>query len=611
MIHGSLPLGAVAQAGGGVSFRVWAPSSGRVDVHLVAPAEMTVPLAPEERGYHAAVVDGVGPGVRYFFRLDGSVERPDPCSRFQPLGVHGPSEVIEFGENKTAPPPRTPLADYVIYELHIGTFSPRGDFDGVIERLPDLGELGVTAVELMPVAQFPGERNWGYDGVYPYAVQASYGGPAGLRRLVDACHSAGLAVVLDVVYNHLGPEGNYLRDFGPYFTDTYRTPWGPALNFDGAFSDEVRRFFIESALYYFQTFKIDALRVDAIHAIVDNTARPFLEELAAAVHAFGRREGRPAYVIAESDLNNARVVRPVETGGLGFDAQWADDFHHALHALLTGESNGYYGDFGSVEHLARALRRGYVYAGEYSGFRNRGHGNSAAGLVPENFVVCSQDHDQIGNRMLGERLTSLVSYEGLKLAAGAVLLSGFLPLIFMGEEYGEEAAFQFFVSHSNPGLVEAVRKGRAAEFKAFAWQGEPPDPQSEATLERSRLDWSLAAAGKHARLRELYGTLIRLRRDLPGLRFEGFEQEEVWCDQKAKTLGFRRSSANGDVFAAFNFGREEAALSAPPGGVWRKVFDSAAAEWLGTGSSLPEALDAAAGSPRLGSLAFVLYRRDV
>ena len=451
-------LGAIYLGDGRCSFRVWAPRAQQVEVRIVAPGQRIIPLRRDERGYHEVVAESVDPGTRYFYRLDGESERPDPASRFQPEGVHGPSQVVDsrfswgdagwFG---------LPLRDYIIYELHVGTFTGEGTFAAVVTHLEQLKELGITVLELMPVAQFPGSRNWGYDGTYPFAVQNSYGGPDGLKHLVSACHQRGLAVVLDVVYNHLGPEGNYLGDFAPYFTDRYRTPWGPAVNFDGAHSDEVRRFFIENALSWVTEFHVDGLRIDAVHAILDFSAKPFLQELAEAVHAQAERLNRRIYLIPESDLNDTRLIRAPEVGGFGLDAQWNDDFHHALHTLLTGERTGYYEDFGEIRHLVKGFREGFVYSGEYSPYRRRRHGNSSRSLPAHRFVVFAQNHDQVGNRLRGDRLSHLVSLEALKLAAGVILLSPFIPLLFMGEEYGEIAPFEYFVSHSDPGLIEAVR----------------------------------------------------------------------------------------------------------------------------------------------------------
>ncbi len=585
--------GAVYLGDGRCSFCVWAPRAQTVAVRLTAPRERLVPLTQGERGYHRGVAAGVEPGSLYFYLLDGEKERPDPASRSQPQGVHGPSQVVDlraFGRPDYCWPGPA-QQDLVFYELHVGTFTPEGTFDAVIPRLRELRELGITALELMPVAQFPGSRNWGYDGVYPFAVQASYGGPEGFRRLVDACHRHGLAVFLDVVYNHLGPEGNYLEDFGPYFTDRYRTPWGMALNFDGPGSNEVRRFFIENALFWITEFHVDGLRLDAVHAITDKAALPFLEELAAAVHRRAERLGRRIYVIAESDLNDPRIVRPPALGGCGLDAQWNDDFHHALHALLTGEQDGYYRDFGRTEHLARAFREGYVYTGQYSAYRQRRHGRRLHLASGAQLVVFAQNHDQVGNRARGERLSALTSFAGLKLAAGVVLLSPFLPLLFMGEEYGETAPFQYFTSHQDPALAEAVRRGRRKEFAAFAWAGGVPDPQDEATFQRSRLNYALRREGRHRVLREFYRELLRLRRELPPLADLNPENREAIAFEQRRVLFVRRWSGSLEVCLVFSFNEEEAAITLPvPAGRWQKHLDAAEERWLGGGSTVPDTL---------------------
>ena len=397
----------------------------------------------------------------------------------------------------------------------------------------------------MPVAQFPGGRNWGYDGVFPFAVQNSYGGPEGLKRLIKACHQRGLAVVLDVVYNHLGPEGNYLAAYGPYFTQRYRTPWGPALNFDGPDSDEVRRFFIDNALYWASEYHIDALRLDALHAIVDLSPQPFVAELAETVHRARERWNRKFYLMAESDLNDVRLVRSPDLGGYGLDAHWNDDFHHALHTVLTGEQTGYYSDFGRLEQLAKAWREGFIYSGEYSPYRRRRHGSSSRDVAAERLVVFAQNHDQVGNRLGGERLSQLVSFEALKLAAGAVLLSPFLPLLFMGEEYGEVAPFGYFVSHSDPALIEAVRQGRQEEFAAFGWPGEPPDPLDEATFLRAKLDHRLRREGKNKVLLEFYRELLGLRRELSVLTDLGRRDRDVQGYEREKVLWVRMNRGRG------------------------------------------------------------------
>ncbi len=589
--HRSLPLGASPLPDSRCRFLVFAPSAEAVEVRLLAPEERVVLLERDDLGYHHGVVDGVEAGARYLYRLDGGKERPDPASRFQPDGVHGPSMVIDPGAFSWMGREwrGIPLPSYILYELHVGTYTPEGTFDAIIPRLDSLAELGVTALELMPVSQFPGRRNWGYDGVYPFAVQESYGGPDGLKRLVDACHRRGLAVVLDVVYNHLGPEGNYFSDFGPYFNDRYRTPWGPAVNFDGPHSDEVRRYFLENALRWLREFRVDALRLDAIHGIMDFSASPFLAQLAEAVGDLRKEEGRMMYLIPESDLNDSRIVTPRNEGGYGLDAQWNDDFHHAVHSLLTGERDGYYGDFGGIGHLARAFTDGFVYSGQYSAYRKRRHGNPARHLPAERFVVFAQNHDQVGNRMRGDRLSRLVSFESLKLAAGAVLLSPFLPLLFMGEEYGEVAPFLYFVHHGDEGIIEAVRKGRKEEFAAFGWMGEPPDPQDEGTFLRSRPDHALRGTGSHAVLLGFHRELIRIRKTDPVLRRPVREGMEVVPFGKERALAILRRDGSARTAAVFHFGDVPAYLALPlPGEGWEKVLDSADVRWGGPGGAAPE-----------------------
>lgn len=582
-------MGATYLGEGRCRFRVWAPYAHTVALHIVAPENRIVPLHRAGRGYYEAVVSAVPPGSRYFYLLDGKKERPDPASRYQPEGVHGPSAVVDL-TRQPWPDERWrghPQEELIFYELHVGTFTPEGTFQAIIPYLPELAALGITVVELMPVAQFPGSRNWGYDGVYPFAVQNTYGGPQALRQFVAACHQQGFSVFLDVVYNHLGPEGNYLGDFGPYFTDRYQTPWGRAINFDGPGSDEVRRFFIENALYWVTEFAVDGLRLDAVHAIFDQSARHFLAELAATVRQAAAKRGRRVHLIAESDLNNARLIRPPLVGGYGLDAQWSDDFHHALHALLTGEANGYYRDFGLVEHLAKAFRCGFVYTGEYSAYRERRHGGPTELCKPEQFVVFAQNHDQVGNRALGERLSTLVPFPALKLAAGVVLLSPFLPLIFMGEEYGETAPFQYFTSHTDPELAAAVVRNRRAEFARFGWAA-VPDPQDEATFRRSRLHRERLQEDRSGALFAFYRELIRLRRTLPPLANLSWEQMAVTAFERERVLLVRRWNGATDVALIFSFNPEPQTVTLPlPGGPWEKLLDAAAATWLGAGSPTP------------------------
>ncbi len=585
-------IGARYLGDGRSSFRVWAPLVDSVRLHITSPKDRWVKLIREEGGYWSATVDGVMPGTLYKFAVGDASEYSDPASRSQPLGVHGPSEVVDLSYEWTDSAWHGPdLKDYLIYEIHVGTFSELGTFDSMIPLLDYVADLGVTAVELMPVAQFPGGRNWGYDGVYPFAAQKSYGGADGLRRLVNACHERDLAVVLDVVYNHMGPEGNYLEEFGPYFTERYSTPWGKAINFDGPYSDEVRYFFIQNALQWVLDYHIDALRLDAVHSILDATPMTFLEELALAINEEREKTGRNIYLMPESADNNSRLVWEREQGGYGLDAVWSDDFHHALHVTLTGEQNGYYEDYTGFGDLPKAISEGFVYTGQYSRFRHRRHGLNTGGIPDERFIVCCQNHDQVGNRMLGERLSTLVSFEALKLAAAWTILSPFVPLVFMGEEYGEVAPFQYFVSHTDPELVEAVRSGRRAEFSSFHWMGDIPDPQDEATFHRSRLDHELRANGQHISLLAYYRELIRLRKSLSPLAEACREMQEVSTRDSERVLLVRRWSGEDHTAALYNFGKSEAQVQPElPGGKWRKLLDSAEPQWAGPGAVAPDAL---------------------
>ncbi|MCF8107051.1 MAG: malto-oligosyltrehalose trehalohydrolase [Desulfohalobiaceae bacterium] len=586
-----MKVGGLYQGENRCTFRVWAPYAEEMSVHFPERPQRTVPMERLEEGYYQVTCPDTPPETRYSYLLPGGQQRPDPASRFQPGDVHGPSEVVDQGRYpwRDSAWRMFPKEEIIAYELHTGTFTPEGTFEAVIPRLDALQELGVNTLNLMPVAQFPGSRNWGYDGVLLYAVQNTYGGPQGLKQLVDACHCRDMAVILDVVYNHLGPEGNYLAQFGPYFTETYQTPWGEALNFDGAHSDQVRNFFIENALYWLREFHVDGLRLDAVHAILDMSAKPFLQELAEKVDYFRKQHKRQAYLIPESDLNDTRLIRSRESGGFGHDAQWNDDFHHALHALLTGENHGYYQDFGRPAHLTKSLQQGYAYTWDYSPYRRRHHGNYSMDIPGDRFVAFSQNHDQVGNRMLGDRLSSLVSFEALKLAAASVLLSPFLPLLFMGEEYGEEAPFLYFVSHSDPDLIQAVREGRKKEFAVFDWPGDPPDPQSEATFQRCILNWEQRSQGDHKRLLDFYRELIRLRRELPALAHPDRGSRKAWSDDRKKLVFLQRNNQGGQVLCLYSFGAMEQRVELDPGpGEWSRVLDSAGSAWGGPGSFLPE-----------------------
>lgn len=506
--------GALYEGNGHCAFTVWAPGKKSVTLHLGDGRKLN--MEGSKTGYFSTTADNITPGCRYRYLVDEG-EFPDPASFFQPEGVHGSSEVVDHQRF-----PWTdgswrgiPLGELVLYELHVGTFTPEGSFDAIIPRLNALRQLGINAIELMPVGQFPGNRNWGYDGAYPYAVQNSYGGPEGFKRLVDACHAQGIAVFLDVVYNHLGPEGNYFSSFGPYFSSKYHMPWGEALNFDGEWCDGVREYFSNNAVYWFDHFHLDGLRLDAVHTIYDDSAISFWELLNDKVQQLEQATGWRRHLVAESDLNSTRVVRPAHEGGYGFEAQWLDDFHHALYTLLDEKGRVRYEDYGSLEQLAKAYREGFVLTGDWVAFRKKKFGASSAGVPGNRFVVFNQNHDQVGNRVRGERLSLLVDFDRLKLAAAALLLSPYVPMLFMGEEYGEENPFYYFVSHGEERLIAAVREGRKKDFQNFGGEGEYPDPQSEKTFTASVIDWDRRQNGRHGLLLDWYRELIGLRKQAP------------------------------------------------------------------------------------------------
>ena len=600
----------------GVQFRVWAPKASSVSLRVVGESR-EISMNPEQKGYFTTFVNSLGAGTRYFYLLNSSQQRPDPASRSQPEGVHGPTEVIDPSEFKWEDQDwrGIPLEEMIIYEIHAGTFTHEGTFEAIIPFLDYLKkDLGVTTIELMPIGQFPGERNWGYDGTYLYAPQNSYGGPNGLKSLINVCHQKGLAILLDVVYNHLGPEGNYLGDYGPYFTDRYQTPWGPAINYDGPESDEVRKFVVDNTLYWVTEYHVDGLRIDAIHGIFDFSARHILNDIREAVDSEAKKLDRQIVVIAESDLNDVRVINPPNRGGYGLDAQWNDDFHHCLHTLLTEEHHGYYQDFGDINQLVKALREGFVYTGQYSSFRKRGHGSSPKHLSPTKFVIFSQNHDQVGNRMKGDRLSTLVPFEALKLAAGIVLLSPNVPLLFMGEEYGEQAPFQYFVNHSGHELVEAVRIGRKEEFAALGWTDQLPDPQDEATFSRSKIHLDLRKNGEHKILLDLYKTLIRLRRELPSLSHFSKSGMKVKALGKSHTILMKRQYAQDRVICIFNLNDKDIEIEPLiDKGLWQRILDSSSSEWGGPGSPAPESIPSGGSkvSLKLNSFSFVLYRARV
>jgi len=529
--------------------RVWAPSAKKVELQLKSER---VRMTKADNDYWELDSPDLEAGSDYFFVLDGKKPFPDPRSAFQPSGVHGPSRIIDHSAFEwhdrgwNAPV----LSSGVIYELHVGTFTAPGTFDAVIERLGHLLELGITHVELMPVAEFSGNRGWGYDGVDLFAPHHAYGGPDGLKRLVDACHRRGLAIILDVVYNHFGPEGNYLPQFGPYLTSRYATPWGSAVNFDDRGSDEVRRFVCDNAKMWLHDYHFDGLRIDAIHSIVDTSAIQILEQLSAEVAELEKSLGRSLVLIAESDLNDPRIVRHSELGGYNIQAQWSDDFHHALHSVLTRETSGYYGDFGLIKDIADALQRVFVYDGRYSKFRARRHGRKPTGLSGHSFLGYLQNHDQIGNRAPGERSSNLMSIGLLQVAAALVLTAPFIPMLFQGEEWGAASPFIYFTGHENRELGQAVSEGRKKELMAAGWKLEDiPDPQAIDSFTRSKLDWHELEREPHKSILRWHQDLIRLRKSRVDLYDGDLAKVHVEYDEQARWLLMTR----GSIHVACNF----------------------------------------------------------
>jgi len=542
-------------------FKVWAPRARSVELDVAGRRRA---MDQVSGGWWVTDAPDAGPGTDYGFRVDESEPLPDPRSPWQPDGVHGRSRTVDHAAFRWSDREwrGMHLPSAVLYELHVGTFSPEGTFEGVARRLDHLVDLGVTAIELLPVAAFSGDRNWGYDGVDLYAPHEGYGGPTGFKKLVDACHRRGIGVILDVVYNHLGPEGNYLGRFGPYFTDFYSTPWGQAVNFDQRGSHEVRRFVIDNALMWLRDYHVDGLRLDAVHAIVDTSAVHVLEQLAVEVEELAAEVGRPLHLIAESDLNDPRIIRGREVGGYGIDAQWSDDVHHALHAVLTGETNGYYADFGSIDDVADALEEAWIYAGRYSPYRDRVHGRPHGGLPGWKFLAYLQNHDQVGNRAIGDRINHSTPLPRVKVGAALYLLSAFVPLVFQGEEWAASTPFLYFTGHEDRELGRAVAQGRRSEFASFGWSAdEVPDPQDRATFERSKLLWKERKRATHAEVLDWYRSLIHLRRATPDLSDGRLDLVRVTADDEAGTLVVAR----GAVTIVANLGAAERKVELEPG----------------------------------------------
>ncbi|MGZ3851722.1 MAG: malto-oligosyltrehalose trehalohydrolase [Flavisolibacter sp.] len=563
-------------------FKVWAPQKEKMVLHIVQPFEQSLPMRKDEDGYFSISIDTAEKVLHYFFNPEGVDDFPDPASQFQPEGVHGASQTIDHSSYKWKDGEWNglPLSEMIIYELHVGLFTPEGSFEGIIPRLDELRQTGINAIELMPVSQFPGDRNWGYDGTFPYAVQNSYGGPEGLKKLVDACHEKGVAVIVDVVYNHLGPEGNHFSQFGPYFTNKYHTPWGDAINFDGEWSDGVRDYFSDNVIHWFEHYHIDGLRCDAIHAVYDTGAVHFWELTHKKVKKLEQKKGRPFFIIAESDLNSPKVVKSPEQGGYGFDAQWLDDFHHALYVLINPPDKERYYDFGKVSQLVKAFNEGFVHSGQWVEVRKRKHGASSAGVPGDKFIVFNQNHDQIGNRADGKRLCMLVDDERMKLAAAAILLAPYIPMLFMGEEYADQSPFFYFVSHSNKELIKAVQEGRSKEFEDFGFDQNIPDPQDENTFLQCKLNWGKRNTGHHQTVLNWHKELIRMRRTLQPLR--NFDKQSV--DARAINdhafLLFRHATQTKETITCFfNFSEEGATYNPSLQCPLVKILDSREERW--------------------------------
>ncbi len=546
-------------------FTIWAPRAQAMHLQ-VNGGEPLAMQGPTARGWWKLAVPNADKGTDYAFLIDNDpTPYPDPRSRWQPQGVHGPSRVPDNDAFQWTDEHwhTSPLASAVIYELHIGTFSEEGTFDGAIEHLGYLAELGVTHVEVMPINDFAGARGWGYDGVGLFAVFEPYGGPEGFKRFVDACHAANLAVVLDVVYNHFGPVGNYTNKFGPYLTDRYHTPWGAAMNFNEGGSDEVRRFFLDNALMWLGEYHCDGLRLDATHEYIDRSAVHFMEQLSSEVERLGNTLNKRFVLIAESDLNDPKFVRPREAHGYGMDAQWSDDFHHALFTLLWSDpGRGYYDDFGSMDDLVKSIRHAFVYDGRYSGYRHHTHGRPVEGLSAHHFLGYIQNHDQVGNRAAGERLEHLVGMEAAKVALGLTLMAPFVPMLWMGEEFAASAPFLYFADHEEEEMRRLVSEGRKRDFAAFGWEEDAvPDPEAAETFERSKLDWREVHEGRHKEMLQWVKSLIAFRRATVDLNDGDFGHLEVSCSADGKGLTMQR----GSVRVLMNVGEAEMQVTLSPG----------------------------------------------
>jgi len=570
-------------------FIVWAPNQKRLT--LVLPKEnQYFSMDKSAGGYWTTTIEGLEADTRYLYELDNKTQTPDPASHYQPEGVFGASQVIDHDVFRWSDQQwcGLDLKDLIFYELHVGTFTQEGTLQAVQNRIKTLRELGINAVELMPIMQFSGKRNWGYDSVFPFAVHNSYGEPNGLKALVNECHNQGVALFVDCVYNHLGPEGSCLNNYGPYFPSTQLGRWGASINLDGPQSEGVRNYFLENLFHWLNHYHLDGIRLDAVLSMHDKSPRHFLVELNEKTHAYAKTTGRKTYLIAESGYNIPQVLTPIDKGGFGFDAQWLDDFQHAVFALLTGEHEGYYGDYGRIEDLAETLTEGFVFVGDEPNYKRKRPEESYRWLAADQFIVFSQNHDQVGNRLLGERLATLAGFEAAKLSAGIVLLSPYVPLLFMGEEYGETAPFQFFVDYQNKTLSEAVRTGRKKEFASFHWQGEVPDPQSPQTFEQSTLNWQTRNTEQGQKILSYYHALIELRRKHPLFQPQTQRQIKHLYIKKPVLFVHKQSDNAEEAGIIANCANTPTRYTFPfEGGPYVKVLDSADFAYAGLGSLLP------------------------
>lgn len=579
----------VKAQGSKYEFRVWASNANSVNL-VINEGTQIHHMNREEYGYWSLQLENIKPGTRYKYQIDEKDTYPDPASLSQPDGVHGQSELLQLDDFKWNDHnwKNIPITNMIQYELHTGTFTSEGTFDGICSKTDYLNELGVNTIEILPVAQFSGHRNWGYDGVYPFAVQNSYGGAFKLMNLVNECHKKGIAVILDVVYNHFGPEGNYAGKFSPYFSKKYSTPWGHPINFDGAYSDGVRNFVIQNALMWCRNFHIDGLRLDAVHAIFDFSTRHILQELAENLNELSMQTKRPYYLIAESDLNDVRYISPFEKGGYGLDAQWSDDFHHTIHTLVTGEKNGYYIDYGEPQQLAKAIKNAFVFDGRYSEYRKKSYGNSTCNNSGEQFIIFNQNHDQVGNRKNGERLINLTNFETAKLIAGTMLTSPYVPMLFMGEEYGELCPFYYFVSHQDEQLNKLVREGRKKEFKFIPGANKTiPEPDSPETFEKSKLSWKINDKPENKIMFEYYKSLIDLRKNHPVLK--NMNKDNVTISENNKLFMMERWCNNSYIVVVMNYSEIKQTVRMPAiNRLFKKIMDSSDKKWNGRGETSPD-----------------------